>query len=373
MEEIQNKSVDPLKVVWSKKWQLLLFTMVVTIATYSFSSFLPESYQAKATVLSIPPSLDSAEKNSEALSMNSYKDLAMTAGFLQSVIDKYKSENPNSSIILYPEILEGMIEIVSATGISLKNQTPSALITFKIKGSDPKIITEIINILTDLLAEESRKLRANESAAISQFTQAQYISTKDALGKLEQTLQNVRMNNHLESGLANLLVKRVNLKHYEMELIKANVEFIEEESKLTFLTTQLAKHSDMVAENLLKTHTNHESLVAKQKFLTKSIAQLKKEIPQLEDKVLQMELQEEQLERQVTVLRSSFLVFTKRLAEAQISESKKTSDIRLISKAIEPHIPIGPNKLKFAFVAAALSFFLGLIVACSKEHLDNVS
>ena len=31
-----------------------------------------------------------------------------------------------------------------------------------------------------------------------------------------------------------------------------------------------------------------------------------------------------------------------------------------------------PNKLKFTIVAAALSFFLGLIIALTKEHLDNI-
>jgi uncharacterized protein involved in exopolysaccharide biosynthesis len=373
MEENQDKTIDPLKVIWSRKWQLLIFATAVTIAAYIFSSYLPKTYQAKTTILPIPPRLDSDKKKADFLSMNSYKDLVMTSGFLQSVIDIFKSENPNATITLYPKKLEGMISLKSSTIVKTKNQIPSALITFEVTGHDPKVITKIANILANLLAEESRKLRANEIATISRVTQAQYISSKNALGKLEQALQKVRINNHLESVEANLLSKQVNLLKLKTQLMKTNIELAGEESKLSSLMTQSKKYPNMAIEDLMSTQVNNKSLTAKRSFLSKSVAQLSKEIPQLEDKVLQMGLQEEQLERQVKILESSFLVLTKRLEDIRVSESEKTSDIRLISKAIEPHFPIGPNRFKIVLIALVLGLVAGMTIALSKEHLDNIS
>ena len=55
MEEIQNNPIDPLKVLWSEKWALLLFTLVVTGTSFFVSSYIPKQYQVKATVLVSPP------------------------------------------------------------------------------------------------------------------------------------------------------------------------------------------------------------------------------------------------------------------------------------------------------------------------------
>jgi uncharacterized protein involved in exopolysaccharide biosynthesis len=372
MEETQNTSIDPLKVFWSRKWALLLFTLIATGTAVFAGSFLPKQYESKATVLLSPPMFNS-EKQKSFFSIDSYRDLAKTSGVLQGVIDRLKSQYPNIQKTLYPKILEGMISIDTGAAKFTGAESKSALMSFRVRGRDPILLRDIANTLTTLLSEESRKMRANEIATISRVTQAQYISTKDALGKLEQTFQKAKANNHLDSVLANLLIKQVNLKHFEMASINTQVELIEEESKLSSLTTQSKKHSDLVIESLLKTQINNESLVAKQKFLANSIAQLKKEIPQLEDKVLQMELQEEQLERQVDTLKDSFTILAKRLEEIRISESEKTSDMRLISQAIEPHFPIWPNRVKIILITLVLSLVVGMAAALSKEHLDNVS
>lgn len=182
-----------------------------------------------------------------------------------------------------------------------------------------------------------------------------------------------KIENHLKSVLANLLIKRGNLNQFELALMKTNVELIEAKSKLSSLTGQSTKHSDLIIEDFLKTQTLNKTLLAKQKFLTKSIAQLKKEILQMEENVLQMDLEEEQLERQVDSLKGTFMVLTKKLNEIRITKSEKTSDIRLISNAIEPQFPIGPNRIKIVFTAMVLGLVLGIAIALSKEHLDNVN
>jgi len=372
MEETQNTPMDLLNVVWSRKWAILLFTSVVTGTAVIVSAFIPKQYESKATILVSPPKFN-VEQQMASLSIDSYRDLAVTSGILQGVIDRLVPKYPNIKSSLYPKTLEGMLRINTGSTKFEGGASKSALMSFIVRGQDPTLLSDIANTLTNLLSEASREMRANEIATISQVTQDQYISTKDALGKFEQTYQKVRINNHLDSVLASLMIKQINLRKFETKLMETNVELIGEKSKLSSLMAQSKKYPDMSIEDLMNTQLNSKSLAAKQNFLTKSIAQLKKEIPQLEDKVLQMGLQEEQIERQITVLEDSFLVLTKRLAETRLAESEKTSDIRLISKAIEPHFPIWPQKLKIALITLVLSMVLGIAIALSKEHLDNVS
>ena len=373
--------VDPIRVVWSKKWQLLFFTLIVGSAAYIFGSFLPPVYQAKATVLSIPPSLDSAKNSSDALSMNSYRDLSMTAGFLQSVIDKFESENPNSSAIFYPEILEKMISIESSTGASLKNQTPSALITFKVTGNDPAVITKIANILTQLLTEASKKLRAKEIRTISQALQDQYNLTLESLLKLEKASVKIKSENGLPLVKANLETKLAVLQDSISDLAETNVELNKKKSELSTIEAQLLDPS-LAAEKRFRSILEIKSFGTKVKLtslsniqilLTKRITQLELETSQLMRKVEQMTMKEKQLTREIKNLTNSFEILSNQMEENHISKSKKTSDIRLISKAIKPTIPSGPQKLKLTLVAAALGLLFAVTIALGKEHLDLTS
>ena len=373
--------VDPIRVVWSKKWQLLFFTLIVASAAYIFGSFLPPVYQAKATVLSIPPSLDSAKNSSDALSMNSYRDLAMTAGFLQSVIDKFESENPNTSVIFYPEILEKMISIESSTGASLTNQTPSALITFKVIGNDPVVITKIANILTQLLTEASKKLRAKEIRTISQALQDQYNLTLESLLKLEKASVKIKSENRLPVVQANLETKLTVLKDDIMELAQTNIQLTKKKSELSTIEAQLVDPSlakekrwrSILEIKSFGTKVKLTSLSNIQKLLTKTITQLELETSQLTGKVERMAMQEKQLTRGIASLTNSFKILSIQMEENQILKSKKTSDIRLISKAIKPTIPSGPQKFKLTLVAAALGLFFAVTIALVKEHLDLTS
>ena len=96
-------------------------------------------------------------------------------------------------------------------------------------------------------------------------------------------------------------------------------------------------------------------------------------IKELEGNVYQMRLQEKQLKRNVESLSNNHRALTDRFEKIVISEAETTSDIRLLSKATEPYVPVWPNKHKLALLAGALSFALSVIVACSKEHIDNLS
>ena len=93
MENIQNKSSDPLVVLWSRKWPIFLFTLVVTGTGISVSFYIPDEYEAKSSILVSPPIFNAEAQINRGLkpesrgflSINNYKELILTSGFLQGV------------------------------------------------------------------------------------------------------------------------------------------------------------------------------------------------------------------------------------------------------------------------------------------------
>ena len=150
-----------------------------------------------------------------------------------------------------------------------------------------------------------------------------YISTEDALDKLEKTSQEAKIKNHLNSVIENLEIKQEQLRKFEHKLMKVNIELVGEESKLSTLMKQSIKYSDIVKENLLTSQTNFKSLVARQKFIIKSVKQLKKETRRSEEIYHQMLSQENILKRQIRTRQQSLLVLTQRLEKIATAKSEK--------------------------------------------------
>ena len=153
MKEIQKSPIDPLKVAWSRKWAILLFILTVTVTTFFASTFIPNLYESKSTVLIAPPMFN-IEKPKSFFSIESYKDLAMTSGVLQGTIDRLEPNYTDIKNSLYPETLENMVSIQTGVSKFKGGEFKSALISFKVIGRDPNLIKDIANTMPNLLLEK---------------------------------------------------------------------------------------------------------------------------------------------------------------------------------------------------------------------------
>ena len=103
MEEIQNNPTDALVTLWSRKWAILIFSLIATGIAVLGTPFLPKQYEAKSTVIVSFPTLDKANQI-QSLSIKAYEDLVMTSGILQGVIDRLIPNHPNIKNSLFPKI-----------------------------------------------------------------------------------------------------------------------------------------------------------------------------------------------------------------------------------------------------------------------------
>ena len=321
MEENQARSLDPLKVFWSRKWELLIFTMVCTVTSYFITSFIPEVYESESSVLIDTPKGDESlnkllkaqhiiqgkrpYKEIHSLSIKSYRDLAYTSGYLQSVIEQLKFKYPEIANDLYPQDLKNMIKIKIPIVSSNAAEIPSTLMSFTVKGHNPEMITEIANITTVRLAEESSKIRSNEISKIIKSNRAQHESIKKLLIHKENVLKN------LNRGIA-------------VKTHKLNTSISEEKTN-----------------NLNYSQSKYQNI--------------------------------EQVKNEILISKNSLIALSERLAEIQIAEAEKTSDVRFIYKAVKPRSPISQNKLNIVLMSFVVSLTLGGCISLAKEHLDNIS
>jgi uncharacterized protein involved in exopolysaccharide biosynthesis len=320
MEENQVRSIDPLKVFWSSKWKLLIFSMICTVTSYFVASYIPEVYESESSVLINPPKQDKScdnllnttniqgkrpYKEIQSISIGSYRDLVYTSGYLQNVIEQLKFKYPKIANNLHPNDLKNMISIKIPTVSSKAREIPSTVITFKVTGENPSMITEIANTITTLLAEESKKIRTEEIARLVKSNRAQYLSIK------------------------NLLVD----KEHALEIFNRGTA--------------------------VKTHKDNTSISEEK---TNNFKHLKMEY-----------ISEEQLKYEILISKHSLKNLSERLAEIQTAESEQISDIRFLYKAIKPHSPISQNKLNIGLVSFVFSFTLAGAILFAKEYLEKLN
>tara|TARA_Y100001934_G_scaffold209227_1_gene247533 strand:- start:792 stop:1901 length:1110 start_codon:yes stop_codon:yes gene_type:complete len=362
MEQIQNNPTDPLVTIWSKKWAILIFILIATGTAAVGSSFLPKKYEAKSTVLvSIP------KNQIGSLSVSSYKDLVMTSGILQGVIDRLIPNHPNIKNSLFPKILEGMISIETDDAKELR----SLLMSFRVRGQNPLLIRDIANTLANLLSEVSGQIKKNKIKNIADTTNTLFMEIKTKLNETEKNLNTIRADNRLTSLLAELFSMKDRLSVFNYQLTLLEVELNAESSKFAAYKETKSKLSEFMKKDLIRTEIRVKTLLAKKKLLTEFIKQLKKKIPLLKNKTMAMQLKEKQISREKLALEEQFLLLSSNAQETRIAEAGKTADIKLISKAIVPHFPVSPNRIKFILTALVLSLVVGIATALAKEHLDT--
>jgi len=389
-------SIDLLKVFWSRKREIFLFAFIATVTTFIISFFLPKQYEAKSFVLITNPIIR-ATTDMGSLSTESYKQLATTPGILQKVVDALKPKKHTSEHLLHPEILSEMIKI-DTKGTTKKRTVPETapfILELKVKGPDSLLITEVANTLTNLWIKECRKIQSN-IASVNRDRSIKPIkpmkNNNNRLASLNAAL-NKYNNNRLASLNAALNKNNNRLASLNAALFATNRDLVLVKSKVASLQKQLKEGSQEVIvsrsvavikpfklEYLLKADLSEQLtvldvLIASKIFQNESIEKIKQENTPLNTRIEKIEQENMELNTRIENLSKIDLDASKNNLDStshDLDIQHKMEEIRILSKAIEPNIPIWPNKAKMSLIAFIISFIVGLTVALSKEHWDQV-
>lgn len=411
-EEISLREI--IEVMLNYKWVIAAVTAAVIALSGIYSFFILQPvYEAGAVILIRQPSdsidldrdlIDVVEALSrETFDLERYKLQVRSHALMEQVIQEL--DLPFTPATLSRSINVGRIDNTNMLTISFTNQ-------------DPELAATVINTLTNkflnFISEQKFEEIAISTAFILQQKNITEENLSEALEKMKLLLQEPNSVAELD---AEIKAKIALLTNYKSEIISARVDLAASrkerdslkrqlEAAPTLLTTKKSVATDPYVASIL-TGLTGESIVEigsleftaeevnpVHVFLTQELANMnikidrqQEEIASMEDAVKTLEgeleslqivfaekkISHDDLQRQVDIHKSNLLAISDRYTAARMSESIQAGNLSMsvVSSAIPPESPSGPNKKLNMAIGAALGLMLGVLVAFFAHYWKN--
>ena len=186
MEEREIELIDYINVILKRKRFIIVGTLIfVLIASiYSFGRRAPTVYEAKASLLVIPPPFKAEELMTSNLPIHAYERLARAQDLEKAIID---SLNLGFGI----NRLDGMMDVEVVKGKT------SPLITFSVQSDSADLSIKIVNNWADLFVKKNSGLTSQAISGSYEFILNQYNTAQELLKNKEDALQEFMGTNHL--------------------------------------------------------------------------------------------------------------------------------------------------------------------------------
>ncbi|MCP4659698.1 MAG: polysaccharide biosynthesis tyrosine autokinase [bacterium] len=284
-------------------------------------------------------------------------DSRLAATVLNTTLDEFIEMN-----------LEGRYEATTKATDFLRRQLTDLKIT--VEKSEETLITyardnDIVNLseretinlqkLVDLSDEVTRV-----EAELIGLT-AQYEAIKDAdVDRFPEILKNDAIR-HLDSRLSELGRRRAALSEQygpEWPAVK------QVDGEITEVRRQLIAGKQRA---IATAKASYEVAVARHRRLTGALSAQRRTVDRLNDDTIQYNI----LKREVETNKELYEGLLQRLKEAGVAAGLRSSNIRVVDKAVTPHAATSPQKLRSTIRALMVGFVLGIAVAFLVEMLDN--
>jgi tyrosine-protein kinase Etk/Wzc len=159
------------------------------------------------------------------------------------------------------------------------------------------------------------------------------------------------------------------LKAYD-DRIAAIRKKLEEESKKIkssgMVTDEFALSQEIITK-LLATETEIKASTAKITALRDVVSDYEGKMENLPAKTLELA----RLERHRKVQEQTYIMMLSKLEETKITQAGKSGNVTILDTAIEPYIPIRPNKRLNIMLGALIGLGLGLGIVFVREYFDS--
>src|ERR1035441_9182153 len=176
-----------LRTIWKRKIRIAVVAVLFTICAVAVVRLLPTVYLAETVVLidsqKIPEKFVSATVGDDLEErIASIRQMLLSGAELKKVIEEFGLYREERKTHFEEEILELMrkdisITLESAMPGTSKTRRPGA---FRIgyQGSDPTLVMQVANRLTDLYVDQNLKTREGQAAGTSEFLDTQLRDAK---------------------------------------------------------------------------------------------------------------------------------------------------------------------------------------------------
>ncbi len=416
MEEISLREL--IEILLKKKILIIAITTIAIIAAGVFSFFvLDPVYQAKTILMASGMNVKTTS-STEAKGIDDLLD--NISKYPQMSIEAYKEQIRN------PQILDQVIYELNLADrevnrVALKNMIELStikdtnLITITIQNKDRLLATSIANTLAKRFTVHISELAKTQAEKSSNYVKTQMEIEKEKLDEvlveykeyLSQPQGIDELKNEIASKTSLITEYKAGLITLEVELKKViaslasnkkaldelNDKIILKKSILDdTLISDIAKEklsggidalSNITVESeeknevyqLLKStiileEAQQTSLKTEKAAKEKAINEISEELEELQAKLADKQYEDNIIKQKVSFAQSTYESFFKKYEETRILKSSDIGEasIIIVSPAVEPLNPVGPNKKLNVAIAAVLGLMIGVFLAFFTEY-----
>jgi polysaccharide chain length determinant protein (PEP-CTERM system associated) len=188
---------DYLKILWNRKWFVLIPAVLISAGTVLWTQSLPNRYMAQTTILVIPQRVPEAFVRSTVTADVTERLATIT----QQILSRTRLERLIEEFNLYPEerktlIMEDVIErmrrdIRVDVATPRRNQDTSSFTVIYV-GPQPRTVMLVTERISQMFVNENMEERSVQADNTSQFLQAQLDDARRRLTEHDQKLEQFR-------------------------------------------------------------------------------------------------------------------------------------------------------------------------------------
>lgn len=294
------------------------------------------------------------------------------------------------------------------------------LVDLSFTGSNPSIIAQILNKLTNIYVEQNLQTRLYASEDASVWLDERLVAMQEKVEQSERDLQiyskglgvisledsqesvnrrvtelsmqviearrrrtevetlyknsqNPKLAESLPEVINNPLIQDINkeLSALETRLTELRETYGQKHPKIIQVQAQIENVRKSIAEEIRKIHgsiyTQYQMALTSEQSLIEALEEQEQQASFLNEKSIRYGV----LTREAATNRQMYDLLLKRLKETDLSLGLRTNNIRVIDPAVPPTSPFRPDKKRNMTMGILFGLVVGVVLAFVIEHLDN--
>jgi capsular polysaccharide biosynthesis protein len=404
----------PIIVAWLRlNWgKIVLGGAVFAIIALFIGLAQPKIYDAEITLLVSPPEFKESNSTSNAISqpgqlssiaemmpqalpMEAYKAIALSAPLLDEVIQRLSLED--TGLRGFRKQLE--VELVQMGGPA-RGTVYTLLLIFHAKADSPELAAKTAQTWADMFKEHVDGLASKGIGETFSLLADLHRNNEGELDQAALALAEHRKVWNLELSEAQLDAKQAQYTSFEGTLKQTEVEFATEEMKLRALETELAKEDkkdvyfrapsddaywiaglqnggepkiepekglrteelnpiyEVIRTSVVNAESEVEGLKATKGVLVQKLGEIKKEIDALTTTLSDETVERDKLTREWESLSISYIAVRAKYELGRMADQTRASDIQVAGKAVASDEPVTWSITRLLLVGAVLGMFV---------------
>lgn len=253
--------------------------------------------------------------------------------------------NFDIALRLNDDVLKELNSNLSIVDLGDRSKTKTGVLQLSYEGNDPKAIPNILNTIVDFAITRNVEKKSAEASKTLDFLNRQLPSVHKSLQKAETELNLYRAQNGTIDISQEARIALMQLSAIEQSIAEVKLKKVEMLQELT------PKHPFIIA-------------------LTRKQNQLQKEIVNIENRIKTLPITDQKalsLERDVKVKDQLYLLLLNKIQQLQVLKAGTLSDVRILSPATIPLLPLPSHRNFTLFTATLLGFVIGIALTLLRE------